>query len=118
MMAKTEFTIYHNPRCSKSRNTLALLQQHGIEPQVIEYLKNSPNKSELKAIVRKLGLQPEQIVRKGEETYKSEFAGKTLSDDQWLDALAGNPILIERPIVVKGNRAVVGRPPENVLDLI
>jgi arsenate reductase len=118
MMAKTQFTIYHNPRCSKSRNTLALLQQHGIEPLVIEYLKNSPSKSELKAIVGKLGLEPEQIVRKGEETYKSEFAGKTLSDDQWLDALAGNPILIERPIVVKGNRAVVGRPPENILDLI
>ena len=117
-MAKTEFTIYHNPRCSKSRNTLALLQQHGIEPAVIEYLKDSPSKSELKAIVSKLGIQPEQIVRKGEETYKLNFAGKTLRDDQWLDALARNPILIERPIVVKGDRAVIGRPPENVLDLI
>ncbi len=117
-MAKAQFTIYHNPRCSKSRNTLALLQQHGIEPAVIEYLKDSPSKSELKSIVRKLGFQPEQIVRKGEETYKRKFAGKTLSNDQWLDALARNPILIERPIVVKGERAVVGRPPENVLDLI
>jgi len=117
-MTSTQITIYHNPRCSKSRNTLALLQQHGIEPTVIEYLKDSPSKSELESIIRKLGIKPEQIVRKGEETYKREFAGKTLSDDQWLDALAGNPILIERPIVVKGERAVVGRPPENVLDLI
>jgi len=117
-MAKTEFTIYHNPRCSKSRNTLALLQQHGVEPTVIEYLKNSPSKSELKSIVSKLGIQPDQIVRKGEDTYKQNFAGKTLSDDQWLDVLARNPILIERPIVVKGDRAVIGRPPENVLDLI
>ena len=117
-MANTEFTIYHNPRCSKSRNTLALLQQRGIEPAVIEYLKDSLSKSELKTIVSKLGVQPEQIVRKGEDAYKLNFAGKTLSDDQWLDALAGNPILIERPIVVKGDRAVIGRPPENVLDLI
>ena len=117
-MAKTQITIYHNPRCSKSRNTLALLQQNGIEPTVIEYLKDSPSKSELKTIVRKLGSRPEQIVRKGEDTYKNTFAGKTLTDDQWLDALAGNPILIERPIVVRGDRAVIGRPPENVLELI
>ena len=117
-MTSTQITIYHNPRCSKSRSTLALLQQHGVEPTVIEYLKDAPSKSDLKTIVRKLGIKPEQIVRKGEETYKRKFAGKTLSDDQWLDALAGNPILIERPIVVKGERAVVGRPPENVLDLI
>ena len=117
-MAKTQFTIYHNPRCSKSRNTLALLQQHGIEPAVIEYLKDSPSKSELKTIVRKLGFQPEQIVRKGEDTYKSKFAGKSLSADQWLDSLTRNPVLIERPIVVKGDRAVIGRPPENVLELM
>lgn len=97
---------------------MALLQQNGIEPTVIEYLKESPSKSELRTIVRKLGFRPEQIVRKGEETYKNKFAGKTLTDDQWLDALAGNPILIERPIVVEGNRAIIGRPPENVLKLI
>ena len=117
-MTDKSFTIYHNPRCSKSRTTLALLQQHGIEPVVIDYLKDAPGKSDLTSIIRKLGLQPEQIVRKGEQTYKSQFAGKTLNDDQWLDALVENPILIERPIVVSGNRAVIGRPPENVLDLI
>jgi arsenate reductase len=117
-MGDAQFTIYHNPRCSKSRNTLALLQQHGIEPTVIEYLKEVPSKSELASIIRKLGYQPEQIVRKGEDTYKRKFAGKTLSSDQWLDALVDDPILIERPIVVKGDRALIGRPPENVLDLI
>jgi arsenate reductase len=111
-------TIYHNPRCSKSRNALTLLQQNGIEPKVIEYLKYPPDKAELKRIVQKLGVAPEQIVRKGEEMFKQHYAGKTLSDDQWLDALAAHPILIERPIVVRNERAVVGRPPENVLDLI
>lgn len=117
-MARTTFTIYHNPRCSKSRDTLALLQKNGIAPTVIEYLKTPPNKSELKAIVEKLGSGPETIVRKGEEIYKTQYAGKTLSDDQWLDALASNAILIERPIVVAGEHAVVGRPPENILKLL
>ncbi len=117
-MSKTTVTIYHNPRCSKSRNTLALLQQNGIEPTVVEYLKQPPDRAVLKSIVKKLGVQPEQIVRKGEDIYKQHYAGKTLTNDQWLDALASHPILIERPIVVQGDRAVIGRPPENVLDLI
>lgn len=117
-MADAPFTIYHNPRCSKSRSTLALLEERGIKPTVIEYLKNVPDKMELTAVIGKLGYRPEQIVRKGEDAYRSQFAGKSLSDEQWLDALIENPILIERPIVVKGDRAVIGRPPENVLDLI
>ncbi|KPK35568.1 MAG: arsenate reductase [Betaproteobacteria bacterium SG8_40] len=117
-MPDNTVTIYHNPRCSKSRNTLALLQQNGIEPTIVEYLKQPPDRAALKSIVKKLGVEPEQIVRKGEDAYKQAYAGKTLSGDQWLDALATHPILIERPIVVKGNRAVIGRPPENVLDLI
>lgn len=117
-MPENKVTIYHNPRCSKSRNTLALLQQNGIEPTVVEYLKQPPDRATLKSIVKKLGVQPEQIVRKGEDTYKHNYAGKTLSADQWLEALATHPILIERPIVVKGDRAVIGRPPENVLNLI
>jgi arsenate reductase len=112
------FTIYHNPRCTKSRATLALLQKHGIEPQVIEYLRTPPSKAELKRIIASLGITPEQLVRKGEEIYKSKYAGKTLSDAQWIDALIGDPILIERPIVVSGNRAVIGRPPENVMALL
>lgn len=116
--ATTEFLIYHNPRCSKSRATLALLNERGIEPKVIEYLKTPPTAKELETLVKKLGIAPEALVRKGEETYKQKFAGKTLTDAQWIQALADNPILIERPIVVHGDRAVIGRPPENVEKLI
>jgi arsenate reductase len=112
------FTIFHNPKCSKSRATLALLQQRGVEPQIVEYLKTPPTAAELKAIVAKLGIEPEQLVRTGEDVYKANYAGKTLTDAQWLDALAKHPILIERPIVVSGNRAVLGRPPENVNELL
>jgi arsenate reductase len=112
------FTIYHNPRCTKSRATLALLNEHGIEPKIIEYLKTPPTAKELKAIVSKLGIEPEALVRKGEDVYKEKFAGKTLTATQWIEALAANPILIERPIVVHGDQAVIGRPPENVETLI
>ena len=116
-MTDTTVTIYHNPRCSKSRDALALLKENGIEPVVVEYLKQPPDKATLKAIVDKLGIKPEQLVRKGEDTFKQNFAGKVLTDDAWLDALVKNPILIERPIVVSGTRAIIGRPPENVLAL-
>ncbi len=115
---KSAYTIYHNPRCGKSRDTLSILRDKGIEPEIVEYLKVPPSKEELRGILKKLGMKPEQIVRKGEDVYKQKFAGKTLKDDQWLDALAKNPILIERPIVVKGSQAVIGRPPENVLALL
>lgn len=112
------FTIYHNPKCSKSRATLALLEENGVKPEIVEYLKTPPTAAELKAIVAKLGIKPELLVRKGEDVYKEKFAGKTLTDAQWLDALVKNPILIERPIVVSGNNAVIGRPPENVEELL
>ena len=115
---KSAITIYHNPRCGKSRSALALLEEKGLQPHIIEYLKTPPANEELRAILRKLGMKPEQIVRKGEDVYKQKFAGKALTDEQWLDALVKNPILIERPIVVKGDRAVIGRPPENVLVLL
>jgi arsenate reductase len=113
----SDLTIYHNPKCSKSRATLALLQDRGIEPQVIEYLKTPPSAGELEAIVDKLGIKPEQLVRKGEEVYKVNYAGKTLTDKEWIVAMVRDPILIERPIVVRGKRAAIGRPPENVLSL-
>jgi arsenate reductase len=110
-------TIYHNPKCSKSRATLALLAQRGIEPKVVEYLKTPPTAAELEALVAKLGLTPDQLVRKGEDVYKKEYAGKTLSAAQWIAAMVRHPILIERPIVVAGKRAVLGRPPGNVEQL-
>jgi arsenate reductase len=113
-----DFTIYHNPRCSKSRETLALLQDKGIQPSIIEYLKTPPTASQLKAIVRQLGIKPEQLVRKGEEIYKTRYANKTLTDAQWIDAMVENPSLIERPIVIRGQRAALGRPPEKVLELL
>lgn len=118
MSTKAAITLYHNPRCSKSRSALALLQEKGIEPQVVEYLKTPPTRAELAAIVKKLGLKPEAIVRTGEEVYKEKYKGKAMTDAQWLDALAADPILIERPIAVKGERAELGRPPENVLKLV
>jgi arsenate reductase (glutaredoxin) len=112
-----DFEIYHNPRCSKSRATLALLEERGVKPTVIEYLSRKPTAAELREIVRKLGIKPVELVRKGEEIYKKKYAGKTLSDSQWIQAMATDPILIERPIVVCGERAVIGRPPENVQSL-
>ena len=113
-----DLTIYHNPKCSKSRETLALLRGRGVEPRIIEYLKAPPTAAELKAIVGKLGIKAEQLVRKGEDIYKAKYAGMTLTDEEWIDALVKNPVLIERPIVVRGANAVIGRPPEGVLTLI
>ena len=111
-------TIYHNPKCSKSRATLARLVQRGVEPKIVEYLKTPLAAAELEALVEKLGLTPEQLVRKGEDVYKKEYAGKQLSAAQWLAAMARHPILIERPIVVVGGKAVLGRPPENIDQLL
>lgn len=106
--------IYHNTRCSKSRQTLQLIKDKGIEVQVIEYLKETPSKKDIENLLAKLKLKPEQIVRKGEAIYKENYKGKTFSDAEWLDILAENPRLIERPIVFDEQKAVIGRPPENV----
>jgi len=111
-------TIYHNPRCSKSRETLALLRSRGVEPRVVEYLQNPPDAATLAAIVRKLDIAPAALVRKGEDLYKAKYAGKSLSDAEWIEAMVKDPILIQRPIVVAGSRAAIGRPPENVLPLL
>ena len=113
-----KITIYHNPKCSKSRETLALLRDRGVEPRVVEYLKTPPRAEQLRAIVRKLGITAEQLVRKGEDIYKAKYAGKALTETQWVEALVTHPILIERPIVVRGTRAAIGRPPEIILELL
>jgi arsenate reductase len=91
-----------------------LLEQRGAAPKIVEYLKTPPTRRELEALVTKLGIEPEQLVRTGEDVFKQEYAGKQLTRAQWLDALVRHPILLERPIVVAGDRAVIGRPPENV----
>ena len=114
----TDYTIYHNPRCSKSRNTLALLQENGIEPAVVLYLETPPDQAQIKALLKKLGLTAAELVRRGEDAYKACGLGKDSSEEALLAAMAAHPKLIERPIVVKGKRAVLGRPPENVLGLI
>ena len=112
-------TIYHNPRCSKSRQTLELLRRQGLEPRIIEYLKNPPAKSELKRILDLLGLAPRELMRKKEDAYKANgLDGGDLSDDQLVDAMIEHLVLIERPIVLANGKAAIGRPPENVLEII
>jgi arsenate reductase len=110
--------IYHNPRCSKSRSACAILAEKGVEAEVVEYLKTPPDRATLTALLAKLGLRAEELVRKGEAIVKTEYAGRTMSDEDWLEAMLAHPILIERPIVVVGERAVVARPPERVLELL
>lgn len=112
-------TLYHNPRCSKSRETLALLQDKGIEPLVIEYLENPPDKETLKSILHKLGLTARQLLRMKEAVYKDNNLDDTsLTEEQLLDAILANPILMERPVVLANNKAAIGRPPENVLEIL
>lgn len=110
--------IFHNPRCRKSRETLNLLHERGEMPTIIEYLSTPPSKRELADIVEMLGIKPEELVRKGEDEYRENLKGKTLSDDEWLEALVRYPKLIERPIVIKDGKAVIGRPPERVLEIL
>ena len=110
--------IYHNPRCAKSRQTLALLTENGVKPQVIEYLKDSLTTDDLNELIRLLGIEPLALVRKNEAIWKERFKGKELSDKELIKVMVKNPKLIERPIVVKQKKAVLGRPPENVLELI
>ncbi|NVK18783.1 MAG: arsenate reductase (glutaredoxin) [Methylocystaceae bacterium] len=109
--------IYHNPRCSKSRQTLQLLQENGVEPQIVEYLTNPPSIDELKTILSQLGIGPRDLLRK-KEAAEYGLNDKSLSDDAVIAGMVANPRAIERPIVIKDNKAVLGRPPENVLDLI
>jgi len=109
--------IYHNPRCSKSREVLKILESNNINFEIVQYLKKTISKSELRNILKLLNISPIDLIRKNESVYKQNFKGKDLSNDQWLDVLCENPILIERPIVIKDNQALIGRPPEKVLNL-
>lgn len=110
--------IYHNPCCSKSRSACAIVAGRGIQAEIVEYLKSPPSREELVALIAKLGLPPGDIVRTNEIIFKNEYHGREMSDDDWIDAMIAHPILIERPIVVVGDRAVVARPPERVLELL
>ncbi|QPC43530.1 arsenate reductase (glutaredoxin) [Kaustia mangrovi] len=113
-----DVTMYHNPRCSKSRETLKLLQDMNIRPKLVEYLKAPPSPDELERILKKLGKRPRDVIRRGEAPYKElGLDNPELDDRALIEAMSANPILIERPIVVAGPRAALGRPPEAVLEL-
>ena len=112
-------SILHNPRCSKSRQTLALLEENGVSPDIVLYLKNTPSAEEISAIVNKLQLNVRDIMRTGEDAYKENNLKDTnLSDQQLLAAMVKFPKLIQRPIVINGDKAAIGRPPESVLDIL
>ena len=112
-------TIYHNPRCSKSRQTLELLGSQGIQPEIIEYLKTPPDRGTLRNILKLLKMKPRDLIRKQEPIYKDAgLDDGSLNDDQLLDAMLEHPVLIERPIVLANGKARIGRPPESVLDIL
>ena len=118
-MAAEAVIIYHNPRCGKSRQTLELLRERGVEPRIVEYLKSPPSAKQLGEIIDKLGIEPRALLRKGEAAYKEAgLDDPRLSRARLIAAMVGHPILIERPIVVNGNKARIGRPPEAVLAVL
>lgn len=110
--------IFHNPRCSKSRLGLQYLKDKGVEPAVVEYLKTPPTAEQLKQILKKLGKTPLDIIRKNEDIFKTEFKGKELSDDAWVDVMVKHPKLIERPIIINGDKAVIARPTEAIDEVL
>ena len=111
-----DVTIYHNPRCTKSRQTLALLESHGIQPKVVEYLKTPPDEQTLRDLIKKLGIEPQDLLRQKE--YRKLQLPETDDPDELISQMAANPQIIERPLVVCGRRARIGRPPENVLEIV
>lgn len=119
MAESVRITFYHNPRCSKSRQALALLEQRGVDVDVVRYLEQPPSASELRKLLQWLGLEPAALLRRGESEYRERDLGAHLDDaTMLLQAMVEAPILIERPIAIRGERAVVGRPPERVLELL
>ncbi len=110
--------IYHNPRCKKSRAGLAFLQEKGIDFEIIDYIKNPPSEKELDTLIKSTGLDTEALVRKQEDYYKQNLKGKSLTHKQWVKEITNHPKLLQRPIVVSGNKAVLANPPENINELI
>lgn len=117
-MSKTQIKIYHNPRCAKSREALNLIEEKGSKAVVVEYLKNPPTYAEIKDLLMKLNLKPQQIIRTNETLYKEKYKNKQFGDEEWIKILSENPILMERPIIVRNNKAIIGRPPQLVLELL
>ena len=118
-MSQKNLVIYHNARCSKSRETLQIIQSHDIEPEIIDYLDNPPDAAELKRIIALLGVQARDLMRTTEPVYRdADLDDDSLSDDEIIEAICEYPELLQRPIVIAGNRAVIGRPPTRVIELI
>ena len=109
---------FHNPRCRKSREGLYILKEKGISPEIVLYLKDNPSKSQVIDVINKLGIKPIDLVRKSEKIYKEKYKSCSLNEDQVIEMLVENPILIERPIFINEDKGVIGRPPENVLEII
>ncbi len=114
---KEKITIYHNPRCSKSRNAMDYFKEKNVDLSVVEYLKNPPSKVEIRELLKKLGMKAEDIIRRGETDYKENYKGKELSEEQWIDAMVKFPKLIERPIIILNEKAVIARPLEKINEL-
>ena len=115
----TDLTLYHNPRCSKSRGALELLEARGLTPTVVRYLETPLDAAQLRNLLAKLNISARQLLRSGEDEYKAlNLADTSLSEAQLIDAMAAHPKLIERPILVAGDKAVIGRPPENILEIL
>lgn len=110
--------IYHNARCSKSRGACALVEEAGVKAEIVNYLETPPTRAELEDLLRKLGMKPSELIRRGEPLFQERYADRELSEADALDALLAHPILMERPIAVRGDRAVIARPPERVRELL
>jgi len=112
-------TIYHNPRCSKSRASLAILEEHQVTSKIVEYLESPPDADELKRLLAMLGMSARELMRTGEAVYQTlGLADSSHTEEELVEIMVANPILIERPIVVSGNKAVIGRPPEKIVDIL
>ena len=118
LQSDIRISIYHNARCSKSRSACALVAEAGVDAEIVSYLETPPTGAELRELLRKLGMKPSELIRRGEPVFAEQYAGRELSEDEAFEALLAHPILMERPIVVRGDRAVVARPPERVRELL
>lgn len=110
--------IYHNPRCQKSRQTLKIIQDAQVDFEIRKYLDDPPSREELQIVLDKLDIKPLSLIRKNEDLYKKEYQGKDLTDEEWIDVMIEHPRLIERPVVIHADKAIIGRPPENVRELL
>lgn len=113
-----KITLFYNPRCAKCREALSILNGQGCEVKIIEYLKDAPTERVLKEVLKKLGLKPEDLLRKKETLFAEKYKNKKLTDAQWIKVIHQNPVLIERPVAIYGNKAVIGRPAERVVEIL